>query len=470
MKRIIRWVVLVIGNLILGKALLAEVRLPAIISNHMVLQQHSQVNIWGWCEPGEKISLRTSWDTVSYHTTGNSSAKFSLKIQTPAAGGPYRIFIHGQNDITLDDVLIGEVWLCSGQSNMEMSYSWGIKRYTADIEQANQTRIRLFHIPKLTAAWPQDNTQGYWVVCNPEDMKTFSLAGYFFGKKLQEVLSCPVGLIEASWGGTPAEVWTPGDLVTRDPALHKAADSLQVSEYWPSGPGLTFNAMIHPLTGYKIAGAIWYQGESNTGTASTYHRLFSTMIRAWRQRWGSEFPFYFVQIAPFSGYSGITGALLQEAQTQTLSLPHTGMVVISDLVDDVTNIHPRDKKDVGYRLADLALTETYHKEGFPSEYPSYQGMKIENSRIRVTLGGTSGGLVCKGPEVTGFYLAGKDRKFYPAEARIDGSTLWVSSPRVADPVAVRYDFTNTAIPNLFGGDGLPVNGFRTDDWDGILTP
>ena len=170
MKRIIRWVVLVIGNLILGKALLAEVRLPAIISNHMVLQQHSQVNIWGWCEPGEKISLRTSWDTVSYHTTGNSSAKFSLKIQTPAAGGPYRIFIHGQNDITLDDVLIGEVWLCSGQSNMEMSYSWGIKRYTADIEQANQTRIRLFHIPKLTAAWPQDNTQGYWVVCNPEDI------------------------------------------------------------------------------------------------------------------------------------------------------------------------------------------------------------------------------------------------------------------------------------------------------------
>lgn len=470
MKKLIRLIAFTILHQLLGHALMAEVRLPAILGNHMVLQQESEVTIWGWCQPGEKISLHTTWDTVSYRATGNSSAKFSIEIHTPAAGGPYRIFIQGQNDLTIDDVLIGEVWLCSGQSNMEMSFSWGVKRYTGDIAQSSQSQIRLFHIPKLTALWPQEDTKGFWVVCNPEDMKTFSLAGYFFGQKLQEVLSRPVGLIEASWGGTPAEVWTPLDSVTSDPVLRGAADSLKSSDFWPIEPGATFNAMIYPLIHYRIAGVIWYQGESNTQTASTYHQLFSTMIRSWRIRWGLKFPFYYVQIAPFSGYGGMTGALLQEAQTQTLGLENTGMVVISDLVDDVTNIHPRDKKDVGYRLAYLALSDTYHKEGFPFTYPSFHSMEIVRSQIHITLTVATGGLVVKAGEPTGFYIAGKDHIFWPATAKIEGNSLWVSSPQVANPEAVRYDFTNTAVPNLFSKDGLPVNGFRTDHWDWVLTP
>jgi sialate O-acetylesterase len=470
MKHTLRLIFAVILLQFLCLSLFADVRLPAVVGNHMVLQQESLVTIWGWCEPGERITLSTTWDTTTYHTTGTSSAKFSLKIKTPAAGGPFQISIHGQNTITIEDVLIGEVWLCSGQSNMEMSYSLGIKRYTADIENGHNPQIRLFHIPKLTARWPQDDTRGYWVVCNPEDLKTFSLAGYFFGQQLQNVLAEPVGLIEASWGGTPAEVWTPRDSVVNDPVLQSAADSLKHSGGWPIEPASTFNAMIHPITRFAVKGVIWYQGESNTETSSTYHRLFSKMIRGWRQAWGIDFPFYFVQIAPFSGYSGISGALLQEAQTQTLGLPHTAMVVISDLVDDVSNIHPRDKKDVGYRLATMALAKTYDRPGFATNYPMYREMKIEKGGIRIFFKEASEGLSVKGAALQGFFIAGKDRRFKAATARIEGNSVWVFNKEVPDPVAVRFDFTNSSMPNLFGKNGLPVNCFRTDDWQDISTP
>lgn len=447
----------------------AEIRLPAILGNHMVLQENTLVSLWGWSEPGEKIDITVSWDTTIYQAKGSSGAKWSVKVQTPAAGGPYSITMKGRNTITISDVLIGEVWDCSGQSNMEMSFSWGIKQYTEDVDNSANQAIRLFHVPRLTADYPQDDLKGEWVVCSPEAVKTFSLAGYFFGSKLHQALSVPVGLIEANWGGTPAEVWTPKDLIEKNPVLQSAADSLKKSEGWPIEPAVAFNAMIYPLVNFTIAGVIWYQGESNVGTASTYHELFTTMIQSWRAAWKSDFPFYYVQIAPFSGYGGSRGAFLQEAQTKTLDVPKTGMVVVGDLVADLKNIHPTDKKDVGYRLADMALSKTYGQKDLPVDYPLFKSMNISKGKAVIIFQNVAKGLVVKGNALDGFYIAGADKVFKPAMAKIEGKTVVVWNKDVPNPVAVRFDFTNASIPDLFNKEGLPVNLFRTDDWNDVST-
>ena len=445
----------------------ANVRLPAIIGSHMVLQQQTTIKIWGWSDPGEKIIISSSWDTATAITIGANTAKWSVSLKTPAAGGPYTITIKAHNTIMLEDVLIGEVWDCSGQSNMEMHFNWGIKEYTADAENATNKQMRFFHIPKLTAEQPQDDTKGSWVVCNPNDMKNFSLAGYFFGLRLQQVLNVPVGLINASWGGTPAEVWTPKELIEKNMELKEAAAKLKNSGGWPILPGLTYNAMIHPITDYAIAGVIWYQGESNVDTYATYQSLFTTMITSWRKEWHKELPFYFVQIAPFSGYSGISGALLREAQTKTLSLPNTGMVVIQDLVGDVKDIHPRNKKDVGLRLANYALAETYGRKLAPYKSPMYKSMVVEKDKIIINFSDAENGLVSKGAALTDFYIAGEDKIFMPAVAVIKGNKVIVSNKNIKKPIAVRFGFNNSAMPNLFSKEGLPVNIFRTDEWNEV---
>ena len=352
---------------------------------------------------------------------------------------------------------------------MEMSYSWGIRQYTNDIENANNNKIRLFYIPRLTSEYPQDDTKGHWVVCNSEDLKTFSLAGYFFGQKLQEILSVPVGLVEASWGGTPAEVWTPKNAIDNNPVLKKVADSLKKIPWGPIRAAATYDAMIYPITNFNIAGVIWYQGEANVENASTYEPLFSTMITSWRKAWNKDFPFYFVQIASYNYGNNISGALLKEAQTKTLSVPNTGMIVVDDLVTDVNNIHPQDKKDVGYRLANLALSETYDKNDFPYKYPMYKSMQIEKGKISIDFSNADGGLVSKGDTVKGFYIAGDDKVFMPANATVNKNSVVVWNKNVKNPVAVRFDFTNSSIPNLFSKEGLPVNLFRTDNWDDINT-
>ncbi len=445
--------------------LFAQLRLPAIIGSHMVLQQNSEVKLWGWCHPSEKIKITTTWDTTTYTTSGTANAKWSVLLKTPAAGGPYRISIQGNNSIELDDVMIGEVWVCSGQSNMEMNVNWGLP-YQDEVANANNKSIRFFHIPKTTAEYPQDDVAAKWVVCNPEDMKRFSAVGYFFGKKIQQELNAPVGLINASWGGTPAEVWTPEDQVEKDPILKQAAKQLNASQqWWPVKPGFSYNAMIHPLTSYNIAGSIWYQGEGNTGTANSYQSLFTTMIGAWRKAWQKDFPFYYVQIAPFAGYGNMNIApLLRESQTKSMTYPNTGMVVVSDLVDNVNDIHPKMKKEVGLRLANYALVQTYGKNGLYYKSPVYQSMNVEKDKIRIYFDQVGSGLISKGGAPTEFYIAGEDQKFVPARAKIVGSSVVVWNKEVKKPVAVRFGFSNEAMPNLFTKDGLPVNLFRTDDW------
>ena len=458
-------VLLLLLGLIGDAKIFAEVRLPAVLGSNMVLQQKSDVRLWGWCSPNEKISVIVDWDTTVYRTTGLRTAKWSVKIKTPAAGGPYKIIINGSNAIVLENVLIGEVWVCSGQSNMEWSGEQGLKQSLEEAPQAANTKIRFFYVPKSTADFPQEDCRASWKVCNPDDMRRFSAIGYFFGKKLQQELNVPIGLINSNWGGTPAEVWTPQEMVESDPVLKEAAAKVSVTPWWPVQAGDAFNAMIAPLTNFTIAGALWYQGESNTVTWSTYQALLTTMISGWRQAWQKDFPFYFVQIAPYARYGqNHIGALLREAQTKSLAHPNTGMVVISDLVDDVNDIHPQNKRDVAWRLAHWALAETYGKSGSVYKSPMYKSMKAENGKIRIFFAHAENGLMSKGGAPTEFYIAGADQKFLSAVATIEGSTVVVSHKEIKNPVAVRFGFSNMAMPNLFSKEGLPVNLFRTDEW------
>ncbi|HLF34346.1 MAG TPA: sialate O-acetylesterase [Cyclobacteriaceae bacterium] len=442
------------------------IRLPSIIGSHMVLQQESEVNIWGWARPGEKVALNAGWDTTTYFSVGSGGAKWNIKIRTPHAGGPWEITITGDNKIVLEDVMVGEVWLCGGQSNMEWSGRHGLKQVMEEAPNASNKNIRLFYVSKATSPFPQDDCHGRWEVCSPESMMGFSAIGYFFGKQLQSELDIPVGLINDNWGGTPAETWTPRELVMEDEVLSAAAKKLDPNaRNWPTQPGDAYNAMIHPIVPFMIAGVIWYQGESNVGTWDSYGSLFTTMIDSWRKAWSKAFPFYYVQIAPYSGYGqNISGVLLRDVQTKCSSHPGTGMVVISDLVDDLKNIHPQNKIDVAKRLANLALSETYHKLGLVYKFPAYKSMKIEKNRIRLFFEQAGSGLVSRNGDPTEFYIAGEDRVFLPAAAKIDGNMVVVMNKNIKNPVAVRFGFSNASIPNLFSREGLPVNLFRTDDW------
>lgn len=463
MKKSIYAIIFCIPAIIFSLSAPAAVRLPAILGSHMVLQQNCEVKLWGWSAAAEKITITTTWDTITYTAYGESSARWSKKIKTPPAGGPYQITIN--KTTILEDVMVGEVWLCGGQSNMEWSGDQKLKQSLDEAPNANNQNIRFFYIPKSTSEFPQDNCEGSWKVCSPEEMIHFSSVGYFFGKNLQQTLKMPVGLINSNWGGTCAEVWTPKQIVEEDAVLKAASKTINPAAWWPNLPGNAYNAMIHPITNFEISGVIWYQGESNAGIASTYAQLMSKMIGSWRKAWQKEFPFYFVQIAPFAGYgSSNMCALLREAQTKCLSIPKTGMVVISDLVDDLTNIHPTNKIDVAARLSNLALSETYGKSGLTCKFPMYKMMKNEKDKIRIFFENAENGLVVKGKTITEVFIAGEDRRFQPAMAKIDGSSLIVWSKTIKAPVAVRFGFSNTAIPNVFSKEGLPVNLFRTDDW------
>ncbi len=443
----------------------ANVRLPAVIADNMVLQQHSSARIWGWSEPEEKIYITTSWNNHMDSAKGSLDGKWQLAVATPAAGGPYTIRIKGQNTIELKGVLIGEVWVCSGQSNMEMSGSWGLPDVASELASCANDNIRFFHIPKTTAVYPQDDCKAEWAVCDSNELKRFSAAAYFFGKKLNQQLHVPIGLIEAAWGGTAAEVWTPAELVERDTALRAAAALIQPSFSWPHVPGYCYNGMIAPVTNFTIAGLLWYQGESNVGTAATYGQLLELMIASWRKAWSAALPFYYVQIAPFA-YSEKKedAALLREQQASVQRVENTGMVVISDITGDTNDIHPKNKHDVGYRLANWALGETYHQKGLVYRSPAYSGMEVKGERVAVSFNDAATGLHVEGPAARALYIAGEDRVFYPGLAKIEGNRLIVSSAMVKKPVAVRYQYSNAGVGNIFSKDGLPLAPFRTDRW------
>ncbi len=302
----------------------AQISLGPPFSDHMVLQRNSTTTIWGWTHgSGQEIEITTSWNQQTYTTKSNQLSKWTIQIPTPEAGGPYEITIN--KSIQLSDVMIGEVWLCSGQSNMEWSARVGIDNTEEAIKMANNQQIRFFTVPKTGADQPQNHCDGEWLLCSPETMSSFSAVAYFFGKELQERLQVPVGLINSSWGGTPAEVWTPGQVMATDSVFANWDDAFSNAYRWADASSVLYNAMIHPLAPFDLAGVIWYQGESNTANPYVYRRLFPAMIESWRDAWGKDFPFYFVQIAPYRYGQPMRGALVREAQLQALSTPKTGM-------------------------------------------------------------------------------------------------------------------------------------------------
>jgi len=444
----------------------AYLRLPDIFSDNMVLQQQTNISLNGFADPGEKIKVVAGWNSDTLKTTVLSNAKWSVALPTPKAGGPYEITIIGDSTIVIHNVLIGEVWLCSGQSNMEFSADWHLDNYQQEIKNANHPEMRFFHIQRITAPYPQQEVHGKWEVCSPETMHSFSAVGYFFGRTLDEQLQQPVGLIESCWGGTPVETWTPVEVFKQHEKIALSATKLKPSNGWPIRPAITYNAMIAPLITFPIAGTIWYQGETNTANPSTYEETFSDMIASWRSLWQKSFPFYFVQIAPFTYGNNEDGSLVREAQLQTYRhVPHTGMVVVSDITGDTTDIHPKNKQDVGKRLANWALANTYGKADLPFSGPIYRSMEIKGNKAIIQFDFAKEGLIKKGNQLTGFLIAGPDHQFVPATAKIQDSTVEVYSPLVSHPVAVRMGFTNAGIPNLFNKSGLPASPFRTDDWD-----
>ena len=443
----------------------ANIRLPNVINNNMVLQQQATVKLWGWADPREKIYVTTSWNNKLDSIVTSRDANWMVTVQTPAAGGPYTITLKGYNTIVLNNVLIGEVWVCSGQSNMEMNYNWGLPDIKAVLPTCANNNIRFFTIPKTTANHPQDNCGGEWINCDSNTLKNFSAVAYFFGKKLHSTLNIPIGLISSNWGGTSAETWTEATLINNDPLL-KAASLKQIPDPgWPYTPGFTYNGMIAPISNYNIAGAIWYQGEGNVIAPDTYSKVLTTMIGCWRKTWKKELPFYYVQIAPFTYGNKFIGSLIREQQSKAMAYPNVGMAVITDLVDNVKDIHPKSKREVGERLANWALADTYHKENIVYKSPFYKRMEVQQNKAILTFDNAPNGLKATGANVTEIFMAGTDKIFFAATAIIDNNKLIVVCPKVANPVAVRFAFNNASIGNLFSKEGLPVGPFRTDDWE-----
>ncbi|RNI31642.1 sialate O-acetylesterase [Rufibacter latericius] len=439
------------------------VSLPAILGSHMVLQRNAEVILWGWGSTGEEVTVTGSWDNKPVKTKVNNQAQWSVKLQTSAANGPQTVTVKGYNTLVLEDVLLGEVWLCSGQSNMDWNANAGIDNAELHIKEANYPSIRFFQASKRTADAPQVDLQGQWVVCTPETMKNFSSVGYFFGREIHRNLNTPVGLINSSWGGTPIEIWFSGQAIASNPVLAEAAAKRKEVEYGPVQPAKAYNAMIAPLIPFRLAGALWYQGESNVDAPEVYAQMLPTLIQDWRTSWKNDFPFYYVQIAPWKYGTPEERVRLAEAQLKTMTVPKTGMAVISD-VGDTVDIHPRNKLDVGKRLASWALNKTYGKKEVAFSGPVYRDMKVEGNKIRLSFDHADQGLVAKGKELTHFEIAGEDQKFVPAKAKIDGKTIVVSAKEVKKPVAVRMGWNNTAVPNLFNKAGLPASTFRTDNW------
>lgn len=454
----------------------ATVKPASIFTDHMVLQQQSKVAIWGWAKPATKVKVLTSWNKVSYAATTDETGKWKVKVTTPAAGGPYEIELNDGEKLALKDILIGEVWFCGGQSNMEMPMK-GFKSQPVIgsnevILKSSNPNIRLYTVPRSSITERQDNSKpSLWKNAEPESVSNFSATAYYFGSLLSEMLHVPIGLINDSYGGSSIEAWmSPEDLKPfTEVKIPSKGDSIKEVSRTPT---TLYNGMLYPVIGYGIKGAIWYQGESNYERPQRYEDLFPTMVSSWRQHWDNgEFPFYYAQIAPYN-YSLIAkpgtnynSAYLRDAQRKSLSkIPNSGMAVLMDIGEE-NSIHPANKKQGGQRLAYIALAQTYGIKGFGALSPAYESLSIEKNTATLKFQNVPNGLTSFGKALSLFEIAGADHKFYPAKATIKGSSIIVSAEEVKAPVAVRYAFKDFVTGDLFGNDGLPVSSFRTDNWE-----
>ncbi|MFO0810462.1 MAG: sialate O-acetylesterase [Gemmataceae bacterium] len=494
----------------------ADVKPHPLFTDHMVLQRDRDMIVWGTARSKEAVTV--TLDGKSNKSVADEDGKWKVTLPKMAAGGPYTLAVEGPNNkVEFQDVMVGEVWVCSGQSNMEWPLSRSYQSQ-ADIEKSANPMIRLYTVKKRPSGEPLADCEGKWEHCGPDTSKSFSAVGYYFGRDLQKALNVPVGLIHTSWGGTPAQAWTSRDKLSGidalkyynddydklakaydpekaeadyrearakyDAAVAKAREEgKSVPKAQAKGPqkrqppgrnpqnaATLYNGMIAPLLPFPIAGATWYQGESNNGKAYEYRTLLPAMIEDWRARWGcGEFPFLVVQLAPFwnNDSSGQSYAELREAQVMTAQkLPKVGVAVITD-VGDERDIHPTKKEPVGQRLALLARDIAYGQH-VASSGPVYKGMKVEGNRVILSFDHVGGGLECRGDKLVGFEVCGDDRKFQPATAVIQGDTVVVTCDQVEKPEAARYGFRNyVAGLNLWNKDGLPASPFRTDSYPGV---
>jgi sialate O-acetylesterase len=488
----------------------AKITLPALFSDHMVLQADREVPVWGWADAGEEVTVAIAGQVKKAKADVNG--KWSVKLDSLKSGEALTLTVKGGNTITIQDVLVGEVWLCSGQSNMQMTVN-GAKDSATEKAAANFPKIRMFREASTVATTPQDHCKGSWEICSPATVGGFTATGYFFGRELHKSLGVPVGLINSSVGGTAIEAWTSLEAQNDkpqlkpifqswankardwDPAKAQAQYEKQMAAYKeaaakakadgkpapraprkPVDPRLEsnhptnlFNAKIAPLIPYAIRGAIWYQGESNAGNlAALYQFQLETMIKDWRSRWGEgDFPFAWVQLPNYrkpqaQPVETSTWAVVREGMLKTLELPNTGMAITID-VGESNDIHPKDKQDVGKRLAMWALAKVYG-QAVAASGPLPAGHKVNGSEVVLSFTCTDGGLTAKGAPLKGFAVAGADRRWENAEAKIVGDKVIVSSPDVKEPVAVRYAWADNPNANLYNGAGLPASPFRTDDW------
>ena len=463
----------------------ADVSLNNMFGDHMVLQQGIKNRVWGKADPGEAVTVTLGGQ--SHATTAAADGTWHVFLDPiQEYGGPHTLKVKGKNEVAFNDVLIGEVWVCAGQSNMQ----WSVNQCKdPDIEKAAATfpNIRLVSVPQVGTQEPQWNFNGKWAACSPETVGGFSAVGYFFGRQLHQTLGVPVGLINNAWGGSAADAWVKREKLAAHPtlkAIHERWTKMESAEKPDAKqmkgnhrPGNIHAGVLTPSIGYGIKGAIWYQGESNAGRAYQYRELFPFMIKTWREEWGlGAFPFYWVQLADFKAEKPEPAesdwAELREAQTMTMkALPATGEAVIID-IGEGKDIHPKNKQDVATRLARWALAETYKVPGIACRSPLYKSMEKQGAKIVLSFDNVSGGAGGWRPfdvaEPIGFTIAGGDKKFVAAKATIlpDGR-IEVSSETVADPVAVRYAWADNPVCNMYSAAGLPLTPFRTDDFPGV---
>lgn len=542
---------LIAAALVGSGSLSADVKLPSIFGDHMVLQQDTALPVWGTADSGEKVTVTLGNETGS--AVAGADGKWMVKLAPlPEGSTPLTMTVTGKNSLKFDDVLVGDVWVCSGQSNMEFALGAAHDEKT-ELPQATDPQLRIFLVTKKTSLDPLTDVAGKWELCAPNTVNRFSAVGYFFGHDLRKSLNRPIGLIGTYWGGTPAQAWTSISGLQKEPSLKHFVDAAdkaradfpkanadfpaKMEAYkaekakWDQEVGTTYNAtlkdwndavaqaratgaalpsrpvpsvpapkvpttpdggpfltanlyngMLAPLIPYAIKGAIWYQGEANAGAGLEYRVLFSRMISDWREKWGQgDFPFLFVQLAAYKP-GGPNWNILRESQTKTLALPHTGMASALD-IGDPNNIHPIDKHDVGHRLAVIAQTVAYGRKGVISG-PLYDKFEVKGDKVQISFTQTDSGLMIgsapwTAPGVTplpnttlvGFLIAGDNKKWVPADAKIEGNTVIVSSADVSKPVAVRYAWEAAPSANLYNKEGMPASPFRTDDWvDAPPTP
>jgi len=499
MKQVNFIVSLILSLLWISQTTKANVKLNSLFCDHMVLQRNIENPVWGTADAGEKITI--SIDSQNYNTKADKDGKWKIKLKPMKAGGPFTMVVSGKNKIEVNDILIGEVWVCSGQSNMQFGVS-GIYNADVEIACANYPEIRLLNVEQKGSPELQSDIEGKWQTCSAETVSEFSAVGYLFGKRIHQALGVPVGLIHNSWGGTPIQAFIPRDVMEANPACKNmlvssdkrieafTIESLEIAQkeydkwvkdgkpgafkYPPTDPRYNnkrpanlFNGMVHPLLGYGIRGAIWYQGEANKFDPGLYQSLFPMMITSWRERWGQgDFPFYWVQLADHfpedQQPEDSNWAKLREAQTMTLSLPNTGQAVISDL-GEADNIHPQDKQTVADRLVRHALVNDYGFNMVASS-PGFKSMEIQNNKIVISFNNIDKGLYAfDTKEVKGFAIAGKDGKYVWAEAKIiDKNKVEVYSKDVLEPLHVSYGWASNPVANLYDKNGLPVAAFKTD--------